>query len=983
MNFRSLALVTAVAFLSSAAAAGAAPVPSAFSDYRITSWTGGDGIMLGEIRSIAQDRDGYLWLASDGGLVRFDGFHFATADIVSGTTPLPHAPTRAVHVARDGSLWVGYNGGHGIYQIVRGDVHQIYLRNEIPGFVNVITEDRLGTLWVGHDDGLWRFRDGRWAQIPLPFTGNNRIVRDIHEDRSGVLWVATTGGLYRRVSGDTFEPSPDGEGRTVGLSQDANGRLWTTDSAAGFRRADSAERNHLFEARGMDLFHDSRGNLWVTTVGQGIWEVQNEPGKAVPTVRHATVQTGLVNDENSVILEDRDGNIWVGSIQGLTRFTPNRAMSIVDLGVVRALTLGNDGTAWAGTTTGLVALTGVTPHSRGRSRVVSSVPVHALHTALDGTVWAATDDGLHKIVGGHLQPVILGGLRLRQITAMASDRNGVLWVCDDALGLVRIAGGRIEPLAAATAGISAKPVLAQMDRADRLWIAFEGGIVRVLDPSGRVTQYGRQEGLAQTVVRTIHQDRWGDIWIGGDGGVSRLRGNHFQTLSFPNEVPRWRLPVGAIMDDDAGDLWIAFAFFGFIRVDHSEISGALNGASTPRRYHVYNSGDGAGYPDMSYGGSSGHGRDGSLWFLSSRGITVIDPQELRVQDGPIAGPRIEGITANDRRYAPTAGVALPPRTNRVRIDYAVVNLSSSSDRIRFRYRLDGFDTDWVDGTGPRQALYTNLPPGAYSFRLQASSNAMTWNEADATWTFSIEPMFYQTGWFFGLCLVAVGLCAVGAWQFRMRQVRKEVAAVFGERIRLGREIHDTLLQSLVGIALQLDSASHQMEAAPSRARTQLVSMRRQIEEYIRETRQSIWDLRSPALDRHGLIGALRATGDRLTAGKARFTLAVTGTPRSCPPNIETHILRIGHEAVMNAIRHGEARHVQMEIGFDERLLRLRVVDDGCGFNADQLSIHEPSNHYGLTGMKERAADVGGRCIIESMPGSGARVMAEFPLAPTG
>jgi signal transduction histidine kinase len=242
-------------------------------------------------------------------------------------------------------------------------------------------------------------------------------------------------------------------------------------------------------------------------------------------------------------------------------------------------------------------------------------------------------------------------------------------------------------------------------------------------------------------------------------------------------------------------------------------------------------------------------------------------------------------------------------------------------------------------------------------------------------------MFYQTGWFYSAVAMALLLGGMGAWRLRVHQVHKEVSAVFGERLRLSREIHDTLLQSLVGIALQLDSASHAVDATPSRARAQLVAMRRQVEEYIREMRQSIWDLRSPALDRHGLVGALRATGERLTAGKTRFALTVTGTPRRYPSRIEMHALRIGHEAVMNAVRHAEARQVQMEIGFEDQLLRLRIVDDGHGFGAAGAAP-EPA-HYGLVSMRERAADAGGRCTIESAPGAGVQVVAEFPLRPTG
>jgi len=232
----------------------------------------------------------------------------------------------------------------------------------------------------------------------------------------------------------------------------------------------------------------------------------------------------------------------------------------------------------------------------------------------------------------------------------------------------------------------------------------------MLDRDGRVAQYGSQEGLVHTAIRTIHQDRWGDIWIGGDGGVSRLRGSRFQTLSFRNEVPRW--PVAAIMDDDAGDFWIAFAFFGFIRVGHEDISRAMNDSSYPQHYRVYTSGYGAGYPDVSYGGSTGRGTNGSLWFLSSRGVTMIDPRELRTLDTAPIGPRVEGITADDRRYSATSTIALPPPhhpvTYRLRGRQSVIVVGPDPLPVparRLRHQLGGWH-------GPTTSLlYETFHPG--------------------------------------------------------------------------------------------------------------------------------------------------------------------------------------------------------------------------------------------------------------------------------
>jgi signal transduction histidine kinase/ligand-binding sensor domain-containing protein len=965
--------------------AAADDVPSLLNDFRIASWTGGDGITLGQVRAIVQDKSGYLWLASEAGLVRFDGFRFATTDIVLGATKLPASPTKAVYLARDGSLWVGFESRFGLYRIADGEVRSVHLAGEITGFVNAITEDTSGALWVGHDGGIHRLRGGRWDAVPLPSSDRTTprahtlaapqspsSVIDIHEDRHGTLWVATGSGLYvRKTPSSPFEPTAQ-TGVVRALSEDAEGRVWATDDVGGFRRAGTSDHDHLVDLRGMSLFHDHVDNLWVATIGQGLWKIRH--GRDRPAIAgRATAQTGLLSDETSAFLEDREGNIWAGSNQGLHRLTPHKVRSLIDLGIVRAVTATPDGAVWAGTAGGLI---GLSDQARTGGEI-SHDSVRALHTSSDGTVWVATESGLGHVADRRVMPVSYAGPSLQRVTSMTSDGSGALWLCDEVEGLVRLARQRLQHIAGAATPWG-QPTLAYADHASRVWVGFADGRVRVFDRNGRLqNQYGPDQGLPHAAVHAIDHDRHGDIWIAGSRGLSLLKGERFETLT--DRTGLAGRAVISVSSDDIGDLWLAVNAVGIVRFARNDIAPPPGVAPDSVRYQVYTPADGAaGLPFTINSGPAARRPDGTLWFMTSRGVTIVDPRVLRKQViTSTLRPRIEGVSADDERYGPLVGLTLPPRPARVRIDYTAVNLSSSS-RIRLRYRLDGFDRDWVEGTGPRQALYTNLPSGSYRFRLQAWDGSGSWNDAEAAWPFSIRPMFYETGSFYAGSALALVLLVMSAWQLQVRRVRKEIGLVFGERLRLSREIHDTLLQSLVGIALQLDSASHSVEApAPSR-REQLISLRKQVEEYIREVRQSIWDLRSPALDRHGLVGALRSTGEKLTAGKARFGFTVSGTPRPCPSKVETHALRIGHEAVMNAMRHSTARHVNMEVGFGDRTLRLCVTDDGGGFSEYSPDDHE---HYGLTTMRERALDAGGRCVVESIPGAGVQVIAEFPLAP--
>ena len=968
----SLVLIAALFVGAPAVNAATAIVP--LKGYRIRSWSGGEGVRLGNVRQIVQDKDGYLWLASSAGLVRFDGVRFSTTGIVEDVD-LPSVQSRTLSLARDGALWVGYGSGHGVYRIRDGKLLGTYLQNQITGFVNAIAEDRHGVVWIAHDEGLHMVRGGHVEPVTLPYPTSDHRVFDVHEDRAGVLWVSAATGLYRRTGAGTFERASDitDSVSTVGISEDPVGRVWVTDFVHGFRPADGAADRDI-AGRGMNVFFDHEGNLWVATFGQGLWKVRGAGQPGATTIARATVEAGLLSDELSDFLEDRDGNLWVGANVGLHRLTPNKAVSVVDVGVVHGVAADDRGTAWLGSTAGLIALT--VPRGGGPEQrlIVSTQEIRTLHRSQDGVVWAATDTGLYRIRNGRLVPVGASGLRLSHVYAMASDRRETLWVCDEVEGLVSVAADRVARADVDISDASGRPSLVQVDSQDRLWVAFADGTLRMIR-NGIEQRFGRTEGLPHATIFAIHDSGDGRVWVGGDHGLSHFVNGRFKTLNGRN-LPSER--VLQIANDNDGNLWMGLPNVGFIRIHPEEIARALNDAAYRLHYAVYTSSDGiAGAPDVFSGNGVATDRDGRLWFVTGRGATIFDPQSLKLDRNIDATrPRIEGVTADGRWYRPRAGSRLPPGVTALRIDYAQVNLSSF-DQARFRYRLDGVDTEWVDGTGRRQASYTNLGPGDYRFRLQVTSTG-TWDDPETAWGFTIAPAFYQTRWFLGAWALLAALAVVGLWRLRLRQVRKELTVVYHERVRLSREIHDTLLQSLAGVAMQLDVASSD-PGASSRMRIAMVRMRRQLEDYIQETRESIWNLRSGTMDERDIVTALRSVGQRIASGRVRFAVHVTGTPRSCESKVQAEVVRIVQEAVMNAVRHARAKQVQLDVGFTERTLRLCVSDDGQGFDP-AAAASGGGRHYGLIGMRERAAEIGGRCTIESTLGRGSQVVAEFPLS---
>jgi signal transduction histidine kinase len=356
--------------------------------------------------------------------------------------------------------------------------------------------------------------------------------------------------------------------------------------------------------------------------------------------------------------------------------------------------------------------------------------------------------------------------------------------------------------------------------------------------------------------------------------------------------------------------------------------------------------------------------DGSLWFAIGGNLTVVDPKELAREQAHAEAPaRIVGATIDDRP-APASGV-LPAGTRKLQLDYTALRLTSSR-QTRFRYRLDGFDREWVDAGGRRQAYYTNLAPGQYVFHAQANDNSGMWSGPEAQWSFTLQPAFRQTRWFYALCGLGILLAAWGTAHARGWILHRQFAAALAERTRLSREIHDTMLQSLVGIALQVQAIARQCGPHASEQRSQLVALRRQVEQYLREARQAILDLRSPMLEVGDLATAFAEIGQRTARGPTRVEVAA-GIIDGLAPAIEGELLRIGQEAITNAARHADATRIWVDLRQEPELVLLRVTDDGRGFDVDAM-LTAATGHYGLTGMRERAARAGGSLTVRSSSG---------------
>ena len=938
--------------------------------YALTSWHEEAGRAIGSVHGIAQDADGYLWIAAEGGLFRFDGSRFTPWDRF-GEVGLPAAPARSVWVGRDGSLWIGFAHGQGVGRMHGGRFTRYPLGLEGIDAVTDIVGDHAAGMWAIADRTLLRLDGEAWRKVRLPWPGVEGPVYHPYVARNGQMWVATRWGVFRR-EGQTDAFTLVNEDLVWGLGEDADGNIWTTEIAAGFRRLGAPLPEHPLQGGGYRLIHDRHNQLWLSTFGAGLWRVT--PGGSGVVVRRAITRTGLSSDSVQAIFEDRDGNLWVGTTAGLHRLTRRRLTPIDNIGAVLATAPAPDRDLWVGTANGLLRRSLAAENGTIEWIGRSTPDIRTFHTDPDGVLWMGTGDGLWRFDGGRLEKIRIRERPDMLVRWLAPDGRGGFWLCDGDW-LYHWNGSRLRPFETYATSGGTRIRFAAADRDGRVWLGLSGGRLAFIDARGDFRQIGNDRGLpdgTHTSINALFHDRDGSVWIGGTG-LSRFADDRITTLTTANGLPAGR--IWAIVDDEPGNLWLTMDH-GLVRLARAEIERALADSAHRLQYDVYDARNGVAGSAVGIINAT-RAADGSLWFAQGGGLTHVDPHRLTTEREAAPPPtQIAVVIANDQHALP-ARTSFPAGTRRLEIQYTAPTLSSTN-RVTFRYRLDGVDNGWVEAGTDRSAVYTNLGAGEYRFRVESALEGGGTRSPEAVWTFAIQPLFYETRWFAALAAAALGVIVWGAWRARLRLVQRQFSLALAERARLSREIHDTLLQSLVGVALQVDAVSSTLDASASPAQRQLVRIRRQVEQYIRDARQSILDLRSPQLESHDLAAALREFG-RSAVGDAniRFSVAVTGAPATYPPRTENQLLRIGREAITNAVRHAGAARIRVELNADARAVTLSVADDGRGFDSEAAQA-AGGDHYGLRTMRERAEELGGSLTVTTGPGRGTIVTALVP-----
>jgi signal transduction histidine kinase/ligand-binding sensor domain-containing protein len=948
------------------------------------------------INGVAQTPDGYLWIATNSGLVRYDGVRFVTFGR-GRESPLPSNDVRALAVGRDGALLVGLDEGGGVWRGARSRMVQILGGASFASRpIRALAEGPDEVLWIGTTAGLLRWQAGRLA----PHPGPSDAVTALAVDRDNRLFAGSGAGLWRADGPGQPLRLVEGTAPAVAVEPDDAGGVFVARDEEGVVRVDPAGRVSL-----LPRIAPGQGFAGGDTIG---------PVRALRRLADGTLMLGarrglarlregrwdtLATGQVDFLVLDHEGSFWFGRTGGgLGRVGARRLrVAAVDAQTTEptaysVLTLPDDRVVLAFQRR-VVRLEGGQLREWTAAEGMTSSAVRALAAGKDGVVWiGAQDQGLFRLQGDVVAPSP-APLADKRVHAVHEDPAGVVWIggrsgslqAIDPSGAVRQVPMPVpacRPAAGGGAPDCPAPVTAIIDDPrGGLWVGTRGaGLVHV-ELSGVLRRFGREDGLPSERVVCLFVDRDGVLWIGTEGaGLVRLRDGRFAALGLEGGLP---LPnVFGITEDRADDLWLG-AEAGIFRLKKRDIEAYLSGHLRRLGVVSYDTADGMVQTRVSQAHPpvAQRARDGLIWFATSHGAVVVTPPD---REPPLPPPRVllEEVRFEGRDLLPAleAGLELPTGRGTLALRYTAPSFVAPH-RIRFRHRLDGHDTEWTDAQDRREAFYSNLPPGTYSFHVRAAFDDLDWGRAETSLPFRVLSFYQRPPFWIGLG-ASVLIVALLAHRLRLRYVRARFGVVLDERNRIARDLHDSLAQYLSGIGFQLERLGQQLKApGEDKARQILADTKEMVQRCRVEARQTIWNLRAQDLEGRPLGEALADLVAQLRlSGSAEVTLRIAGRPQTVPAAAQVELMRIVQEATANALTHGKAGVVAVSVDFGEGRLALRVEDDGVGFDpAAPPAAAGAGWHFGLVGMRERAERLGAGLRVDSQPGHGAAIEVTLPL----
>ena len=961
-------------------------------NYIRTTFTVEDGLPNNVVNAILQSRDGILWIGTDAGLVRFNGREFTPVDFrMAGS---------ASHVARalaetpDGSLWVGMNLGivripdveH--YEPGRSTSQLYHMDDAKDERLVYVKLTRRGDLWVGTTRGLYHLEGASFVCVlpeisvqaiseasngHLLIVANNdflewdhgRIIKHpalaaslapefgitahervddvfhhVMEDHTGAMWFSTHWGIVRQNRDTIYRYLPYGgkhPRNEMTTYEDGQGTVWVVRDAGVFRAQTDSLQPLLRGVMPRAILADRDGNLWIGTNGDGLIRFRDR------RVHIFTTADGLPNNVPMTVLERHDGSIWVGNnCGGLSRFDGMRFVTYSEKdgllnSCVWALAEDANEDLWLGTWGG-----GAFRFKHGRfeqysrQRGLRSDVVRSIVAGPDGSQWFATDDGLTHMYNGHLRNYSTAdGLTSNHLIAVYASRRGEILVASS-LGIDRMIGDRFMPLSSPRQILDPRYIGFGETRSGELY-AFSApqGISRI--ESNRLVEIGPHLDLLK-----MAEFRGRELWFSGGNGIFRF--------------PMTSAGFSSAYRGDPLD----YAKFG--RAD------GLNSTQCS-----------IGQPNMFVD------REGRLWVATVQGLAMIHLLRLPHQRRRPA-IFIDEVTVDRQTQRLPSQTVISPGNHRLELKFDAIELTSP-EKIRFQYRLDGVEGAWLDAGPARTAIYTGVPIGTHWFHVRACNSDGVWDREGIRYAIVQRPFFYETKWFRLLAVAGLAMLTVGVYRRRVRQIGAELNARMEERInermRIARDLHDTLLQSFQGLLLRFQAAHNLIPERPDEAKNALAVALERGAQAIAEARNTVQDLRESTAVTNNLARELGSVCEDLQTSDANGTSArveVEGEARELHPILRDEIFRIASEALRNAFEHSEAGSIRVGIKYGDRELELQVSDDGKGIDPEVLQRGGRDGHWGISGMRERAESIDGRLDVWTARGTGTRIVLRIPAA---
>lgn len=958
--------------------------------YQVETWTTDNGLPQNTVYSILQTPDGYLWMTTLDGVVRFDGARFTVFN-KNNTKGIESNRFTKLVLDGQGNLWIGTEGDfvtryhQGSFQTYRFDIngrtngiYNLFLdsRREIlvsthAGIFqwndeffaaytpiageqpsDIILWSKSGTLWYAGGQTLFRVKDNRTSEYRLPFASKNTRITKLLEDSRGRIWLGTQdAGLF------FFENEKINSYPLEGLSEDitpniedGDGNVWAISRKGAIIIAPDGKINRVTIAQGLSedllttVFQDREGNIWIGTSHGGLNRLNRQ------SVAFYSSADGLAANGVNPIFQDRAGDIWIGG-GNLTKYhagTFSQVAGREKLPVaVTAISQDRAGRLWFGSWGGAYYLEN-NRFTDFSDKFNEGVPVYAIYEDTNGAMWFATGGGLFRY----------------QNDAMTR------FTTSDGL-----AGNDVKVIRESNDGT--------------LWIGTYGGLTRI--KNNVLTSFTKNEGLASNLVRSLYEDADGALWIGSyDGGLTRFKDGKFTRYTSNDGL--FNDGVFQILEDASGNFWMS-SNRGIYRVAKQQLNDFADGRIARIESIAYNKADGLEETECN-GGQQPAGiktSDGQLWFPTQGGVAVIKPDSIKAN--PFAPPVvIEAAKIDNETVAASDVIEIAPEKNNLEISYTALSFVKP-EFVKFRYKLDGQDTEWVEAGERRTAYYSYLPPGDYTFRVIAANSDGVWNTTGASVKIVVRPPYYRTWWFWISALFTIVGAAYFFYRWRIAQLEKARAAQeeFSrklltsqehERQRIASELHDSIGQSLLIIKNRAFLALSDLDE-PENVREQLEELSESATGAIEECREISYNLRPYQINRFGLTKTLEAIFRRISeVTEIETTVELDSIDGVFSAESETNIYRIVQESVNNIIKHSAASEADFFIKRRGAEIDVLIQDDGRGFDKNQIDSNGGGRGgFGLVGMNERVRMLGGAYEIESQPGNGTSIKIKLIISP--